>query len=244
VRRNSIQQLRYQTNAFDDFTIDASGIIIGARLSANPITGYLLNDLIGKSISVFYDDEDNQKEVSKSHLAKVRESIDFTTFGYCLSKIGKSFFARMDFYAFRNALQIPIGYRLTITPADRNYSSDFVLAGQQQQQFLKLSVPTATGYVFIDFQDIIRCESTANSSVFHLVDGSKIIVSNVTSQFEFFLKSANFVRIHKCHIINTAHLKSYSRAEGGIVVLTDNCHLPLSRQFKSDFLVRLNIVEA
>jgi PAS domain S-box-containing protein len=242
VRRNSSQPLRHQTQAFDDFTIDLNGVIVGARFSANPITGYSLNELIGKSISIFYDEEDNQKEVFKSHLAKVNDSTEFTTFGYCQSRIGRSFFARLDFYVFRDAIQVPIGYRLTVTAADRNHTSHFVNEGQQQK-FLKLSVPTATGYVFIDFKEIIRCESAANSSVFHLVDGSKIIVSNATSQFEYFLNSANFVRIHKCHIINTAHLKSYSRAEGGIVILTDNCHLPLSRPFKPDFLVRLNLVE-
>lgn len=242
MRRNSSQPLRHQTHAFDDFTIDLNGIIVGARFSTNSITGYSLNELIGKSISIFYDDEDNQKEVFKSHLAKVRASTEFTTFGYFLSRVGRSFFARMDFYAFKDALQIPIGYRLTVTAADRNYASDFLII-EHQANFLKLSVPTATGYVFIDFKEIIRCESAANSSVFHLVDGSKIIVSNATSQFEYFLNSANFVRIHKCHIINTAHLKSYSRSEGGIVILTDDCHLPLSRPFKPDFLARLNLIE-
>lgn len=226
----------------DDFTLDVNGQIIGARLAVDAVTSYSKNEVIGRSISIFYNEEDNQRNLFKAELDKAKAKDEATSFGQRLRKNQNVFFGRMDFYAFRNGEGNLIGFRLTVADIERqNRALCSVMAGARSNAFSKLPIPTRNGYMFIDFKDIIRCESNVNYTTFHLIDGTKIIASKTIGQFEPVLNTANFVRIHKSDIVNLAHIKSYSRTDGGVVVMSDNCELSLSRSFKDAFMTRLNL---
>ena len=226
----------------DDFTLDVNGQIIGAQLGVDAVTSYSKNEVIGKSISIFYNEEDNRRKVFKADLDKAKAKDEATSFGQRLRKNQNVFFGRMDFCAFRNREGNLIGFRLTVADMERqNRTLCSATAATRSNVFSKLPIPTRNGYMFIDFKDIIRCESNVNYTTFHLMDGTKIVASKTIGQFERVLNTANFVRIHRSDIVNLAHLKSYSRTDGGVVIMSDNCELSLSRSFKAMFMTRLNL---
>jgi two-component system LytT family response regulator len=103
----------------------------------------------------------------------------------------------------------------------------------------KIAVPTREGYSFIDTAEIVRCEADINYSVIHLKTGLKIVSSKSLGEYELLLDTANFMRIHKSHIINLQHIKSYIKADGGVIIMVDGAHIPVARRQRDEFLNKL-----
>lgn len=103
----------------------------------------------------------------------------------------------------------------------------------------KIVLPSSKGMEFVKLNDILFCKADNNYTIFHLVDKSKIIVSKTIGEYEEILKDYHFIRIHQSHIINLNYLKSYSKGEGGTVVLTNNTELEVSRRKKDEFLQKI-----
>ena len=110
----------------------------------------------------------------------------------------------------------------------------------QQNDFDKIALPSADGFLFVKRDDIIRCESTDNYTNFYLNNGSKIMVSKTLKHFDDLLSPHNFFRVHQSHLINLVHLKQYHKGEGGYAIMTDDSSVMVSRRKKAEFLERLS----
>ncbi|MFN7706013.1 MAG: LytR/AlgR family response regulator transcription factor [Chryseotalea sp.] len=110
----------------------------------------------------------------------------------------------------------------------------------KRNNFDKIAVPTREGYSFIDLSEIIRCEADINYSVIHLKTGLKVVSSKSLGEYEQLLDTMGFLRIHKSHIINLDHIKSYIKGDGGVIIMADGAHIPVSRRQRDEFLNRLN----
>jgi two-component system, LytTR family, response regulator len=100
----------------------------------------------------------------------------------------------------------------------------------------KLPLPTLEGFVFINFDDIVRAEADRSYTVFSLINHAKIMVSKPLGDFEERLINRNFIRVHKSHIINLDQVSEYIRGEGGYIVMVDQETVPVSRRRKDYFL--------
>lgn len=100
----------------------------------------------------------------------------------------------------------------------------------------KLIVHTSESLVFIDFTDILRCESDEGYTTVHLVNGKPIVSSKNIKYFEDLLETRNFFRIHRSHLINLSMVKEYIKNDGGYVIMKDNTTLPVSRRKRQEFL--------
>jgi two-component system, LytTR family, response regulator len=107
------------------------------------------------------------------------------------------------------------------------------LKGERQR---KIALPTLTGYVFVAFVDIIRCESDNTYTTFHLKDKTKIIVSKTLKDCEALLTDYSFFRVHNSHLINLDYIVEYTRGEGGVVKMSDGSHVDVSRRRKDEFV--------
>lgn len=103
----------------------------------------------------------------------------------------------------------------------------------------KIGIPTANSYDFIDLGAIVWCHSNGGYTTFHLTDGSKHVACRTLGVYEAMLCNGSFVRIHHSAIINTQHIKSYVKGNGGYVVMSDNTKLEVSQRRKAAFLKRL-----
>ena len=104
------------------------------------------------------------------------------------------------------------------------------------KQNFKLSLPTFEGSLFIPIDDIIRCESDANYTRFHIKNEPKpVMVSKTLKEYDELLTDYGFCRVHHSHLINLKFIKKYIKGEGGIVVMLDGAEVEVSRRKKEVF---------
>ncbi|MGF1636151.1 MAG: LytR/AlgR family response regulator transcription factor [Cyclobacteriaceae bacterium] len=109
----------------------------------------------------------------------------------------------------------------------------------EQNGNFKIALPTSNGLIFVKLIDIIYCAGESNYTVFHLQDGSKVMVSKTLKEYEEMLSSNNFFRIHKSYLINLNEIKEYIRGEGGYVIMNNKASLDVSKRKKESFLGRI-----
>ncbi|MFM7024407.1 MAG: LytTR family transcriptional regulator DNA-binding domain-containing protein [Flavobacteriales bacterium] len=56
------------------------------------------------------------------------------------------------------------------------------------------------------------------------------------------LKDSQFFRVHKIHLINFRHVKSYER-QSGMAVMKDGSKIDVARRRKDDFLSQFAVAE-
>jgi two-component system LytT family response regulator len=110
----------------------------------------------------------------------------------------------------------------------------------QGQQSKKIVVPSGNKLLFLEIDQIIRCESDVNYTTIYLKDQQKIMVAKTLKEFEELLTDYNFFRIHSSHLINLSYIKTYHKGKGGTVTLSDNTNLEVSTRRKELFLKKIS----
>ncbi|MGB1031841.1 MAG: LytR/AlgR family response regulator transcription factor [Flavobacteriales bacterium] len=105
----------------------------------------------------------------------------------------------------------------------------------------KTSIPTSDGFVVVDSNDIIHMEADETYTMVYLTKNRKVFSSKSIKMFENKLDESTFMRIHRSFIINWSHhLREFKRTDGGIVILSDNTEIPISRRKLPVFLSRIS----
>ncbi len=104
---------------------------------------------------------------------------------------------------------------------------------------MRLCLPTIKGFIIVKLEEIIYCEAERSYSVFHLVGNKTVTVSKPLLEYDELLKDTSFLRIHKSFLINLQHVKEYHRGEGGIVIMSNNHEIEVSRRRKEMFLMKV-----
>lgn len=99
----------------------------------------------------------------------------------------------------------------------------------------KLGIPTMEGMLFIDINNIIRCESD-NVYTIVFLDKDKIVSSKNLGFYETMLVERGFFRIHTSHLINLNHIKKYVKGDGAYVVMSDDTNITIARRRKEEFM--------
>ncbi|MEO6961483.1 MAG: LytTR family DNA-binding domain-containing protein [Puia sp.] len=108
-----------------------------------------------------------------------------------------------------------------------------------QNDLKKIALPTFNGLTVFPVKDIIHCQAEVNYTTFFFIAGQKLLVIKTLKEYEELLNECNFIRVHKSHLINMQHVKSYTRGEGGTVTMSDGTVIDVSRRKKEEFLQRL-----
>jgi len=103
----------------------------------------------------------------------------------------------------------------------------------------RICVPVVNGFVFLQVNEIIRCQSEINYTTIFLKDGKHLVVAKTLKEFEAILSEYNFFRVHNSHMINLNFIKSYNKGKGGFVMMSDNSSVEVSTRRKDEFLKRL-----
>ena len=103
----------------------------------------------------------------------------------------------------------------------------------------KVAIPDMEGITFVQLQEIIRCEADRNYTVVYLDCGTKIVSSKALKEYERLFTDFNFMRLHHSHLINLNHVKRYQKGDGGLVVMSDDSTVDVSRRRKAVFLEKL-----
>jgi two-component system LytT family response regulator len=103
----------------------------------------------------------------------------------------------------------------------------------------KITLPTFNGLMVFAVKDIIHCKAETNYTNFFFISGKKLLVSKTLKEYDELLSECDFIRVHKTHLINLHHVKSYARGDGGTVTMSDGTIIEVSRRKKEEFLQRL-----
>ena len=107
---------------------------------------------------------------------------------------------------------------------------------------MRLCLPTFKGFIVLKLEDIIYCEVERSYTVFHLEGNKTVTVSKPLLEYDDLLQDTSFFRIHKSFLVNLHHVKEYQRGEGGMVIMSNNAEIEVSRRKKDQFMVKVKEV--
>jgi two-component system, LytTR family, response regulator len=107
-----------------------------------------------------------------------------------------------------------------------------------QAALQKIALPAADGIIFINVEEIIRCEANGNYTIIYADSKEKITASKTIKDYEELLPPSIFCRIHNSHIINLNRIKKYHKGRGGFVVMDDGTSIEVASRRRDEFLAK------
>jgi len=106
---------------------------------------------------------------------------------------------------------------------------------RQKHEDQKIVLKTIDNVFVIDIEDIIRCESENNYTIFYISNGSTIKVSKTLKEYEETLLPYSFIRCHQTHLVNPKQVLKYIKRPSPTLVMTNGDNIPVSFR-KKDFI--------
>jgi two-component system, LytTR family, response regulator len=104
---------------------------------------------------------------------------------------------------------------------------------QVNKEKFKLALADASEIKYVQIDEIIRLQAESNYTHIFLT-GNKVFISAKTlKEYDEILQGQRFLRVHKSHLVNAAHIQAYDRQ--GILLLSDNSKVEVARR-KKEFL--------
>jgi len=102
----------------------------------------------------------------------------------------------------------------------------------------KLGLPHAKGLIFVPLDDVLYFISDNIYCHLFKTDNSETVILCSIKDLEATLCSDHLFRIHKRYIVNLDKVDSYSKSEGGHVMVGEK-RLPVSRSRRLAFISRI-----
>ena len=100
----------------------------------------------------------------------------------------------------------------------------------------KISLHTSERVIIVEIDDIIRCQSDNNYTIFHLKNEQKILVSKTLKYYANILISLGFIRSHQSHLVNKKYIKEFVKSDGDYLVWNNRFNVPVSARKRSKIL--------
>ncbi|WP_431132962.1 LytR/AlgR family response regulator transcription factor [Psychroserpens mesophilus] len=100
----------------------------------------------------------------------------------------------------------------------------------------KISLHTLDKIIIVNLDDIIRCESDSNNTMFYLKDDKKIFVTKTLKYFADLLKPYGFLRVHQSHLVNLQCINAFIKTDGGYLMLKNGKSVPVSVRKKHEVI--------
>ena len=113
------------------------------------------------------------------------------------------------------------------------------LKANLQTSFHKLALPHQEGFDLVEIKNILRCEACDGYTWFYLVDGTNLLVTKPITYYETLLHEEHFFRIHRKHLVNLNHVRSYRKGRAGHIVLNDGSTVEVSYRRREELLATL-----
>ena len=134
-------------------------------------------------------------------------------------------------------------YKDSETPLDLKANVEYLLENIRgiKPKFKRIALNSADRVNMVNIDDIIRCESQSNYTLFYLKGGDQILVTKSLKEYENLLEEYSFIRVHHSHLINLNFLKEFIKSDGGYAVMTDNSNVPVSVRKRDNLLRELGL---
>lgn len=114
------------------------------------------------------------------------------------------------------------------------------LSTSVQLKPLLLRVPISSGYKWIEYTDIVRCESESNyTKIFTFKNKRTYVISRTLKSIESDLSQApEFIRVHQSHLINLNYIRDFE-VQHNFIQLKNGDEVPISRRLKQFLMEKL-----
>jgi len=96
----------------------------------------------------------------------------------------------------------------------------------------KIGLPTGERVEFVEVKSIIRCQGESNYTHIYFADRKPLLTAKSLIEFEELLAEYNFIRVHKTHLVNLNHVSSFTKNDGGVLLLSNGDSVAISRRRK------------
>ncbi|MCP4437423.1 MAG: response regulator transcription factor [Aureispira sp.] len=106
----------------------------------------------------------------------------------------------------------------------------------------RIALPCTDGYLFVNMEDIVRCQSDKSYTLFVINRPNKMEemwVSKNLGEYTELLEEVGFKRIHRSHLINPSFVEKLIRGRSPQVVMKDGVTINVSTGRKDDILNEL-----
>lgn len=103
-----------------------------------------------------------------------------------------------------------------------------------------LLVPDQAKMRRVLLKDIVRLEGVRNYTLIHLTNGEVMISSRTLKVYDYVLDGADFLRVHRAHLINMKCLYDYE-SDCMFAVMQNNDKISISRRKRKDFQDRIAV---
>ncbi len=100
----------------------------------------------------------------------------------------------------------------------------------------KISLHTLDKIIIVNLEDIVRCESDSNNTMFYLNSGKKVFVTKTLKYFSDMLKPYQFLRVHQSHLVNLQCIRAFIKTDGGYLMLKNGENVPVSVRKKAEII--------
>jgi two-component system, LytTR family, response regulator len=118
------------------------------------------------------------------------------------------------------------------------YNNFMYNLGVKESKDFKLALPTLMQTFFYKPADIIRLEGQGNYSRFYFTDKTSLLTTYTIKNYEDILINYGFIRVHKSHLVNKAHVINY--LANGILTMSDLSTVEISRRRREEVMEQLN----
>jgi two-component system, LytTR family, response regulator len=98
-------------------------------------------------------------------------------------------------------------------------------------QAKRIALNTLDKIHIVNVEEILRCESSINYTMFYFMDETKLLVTKTLKEFDKLLGDHGFIRVHQSHLINTTVIKEFIKSDG-YIIMKDGTRVPVSTRKK------------
>lgn len=98
----------------------------------------------------------------------------------------------------------------------------------------KIALQMQSEIRYVALSEIIRCEADNTYTHFYLSGSEKILVSKPLKEYADLLKPNGFLRTHQSHLVNPKYVKSWLKEDGGVLLLSSEEKIPISKPNKDN----------
>jgi len=124
--------------------------------------------------------------------------------------------------------------KLIYAPAGEILFRNFIQnISQPNKEDFKLALTDASEIKYVSLKEIIRLQADSNYTHIYLIDNKVFVSAKTLKEYDEILHGHRFLRVHKSHLVNPEHIKSYDRL--GMLLMSDNSTVEVARR-KKEFI--------
>ena len=101
----------------------------------------------------------------------------------------------------------------------------------------KLAISTTEDIELVKHSEIVYAKASNNYTEVILENGSSKLISKTLKFVSAQLPENSFYRVHKSYLINLNHINKYRKADGGMLIMSNDAEIPVSGEKKEDLLI-------